>query len=196
MTNLDSNLEALLFLKGEPMTIKQLAKFLNAKESDVKSAIDVLDEELSDRGVRLIKKDDAVMLSTSPDSAEFTKKLIEEEISSDLSKASLEVLSIVVYRGPINRTQIDFIRGVNSTFTLRNLLIRGLVERMVNPKDNRSYLYRPSFQLLQYLGIKNLKELPEYENFQQKIDGFMKKPQQENEQQDQKQDKSFSNNTI
>lgn len=184
MINLDANLEALLFLKGEPMTIKQLAKFLNAKENDIESALDILDKKLSDRGVRLIRKSGSVMLATSPESSEFTKKLIEEEINAELSKPALEVLSIVVYRGPITRVQIDYIRGVNCTFTIRNLLIRGLIERIINPRDSRSYLYRPSFQLLQYLGIKDFKELPEYGSFQKKIDNFINQPRKENGQQD------------
>lgn len=170
---IENNIEALLFLKGEPMTIKQLSKILKESESNVESAINSLQNNLSDRGIKLIKKEDSVMLTTSPKSSEFTKELVKEEFNSELTKASLETLSIIVYKGPINRSKIDYIRGVNSAFTVRNLLIRGLVEKVVNPKDSRSYLYKPSFQFLQYLGIQNIKDLPEYEEFNKKSEEFI-----------------------
>lgn len=170
---IENNIEALLFLKGEPMTIKQLSKTLKEPEDKVKSAIDYLQNNLSGRGIRLIKKEDSVMLTTAPESSGFTKELVKEEFNSELTKASLETLSIIVYKGPINRSKIDYIRGVNSAFTVRNLLIRGLVERVINPKDSRSYLYKPSFQFLQYLGIQNIKDLPEYEEFNKKSEEFI-----------------------
>ena len=173
MNNLDNRIESLLFLKGEPMSIKQLAKILSASEKEIKDALDFLGQELSDRGIRLVKKDDSYSLATSPDSSEFTKTLIEEEFNSELSKASLEVLSIIAYKGPVSRSEVDYIRGVNSAFTVRNLMVRGLVERITNPKDSRGFLYKPSLQFLHYLGVGDIKELPEFENFNQKIETFI-----------------------
>ncbi len=173
MINLENNIEALLFLKGEPMTIKQLSKILKETESNIESAINSLQTNLSGRGIRLIKKEDSVMLTTSPESSGFTKELMKEEFDSELTKSSLETLSIIAYKSPISRSKIDYIRGVNSAFTVRNLLIRGLVERIVNPKDNRGYLYKPSFHLLQYLGIQDIKDLPEYGEFDKKSEEFI-----------------------
>ena len=86
----------------------------------------------------------------------------KEELNRDLSKASLETLSIVLYKNGVSRSEIDYIRGVNSSFTLRALSVRGLVERILDPKDNRRYLYRPSFELFSFMGIKSVQELPEY----------------------------------
>ncbi|MBI2099909.1 MAG: SMC-Scp complex subunit ScpB, partial [Candidatus Vogelbacteria bacterium] len=71
-------------------------------------------------------------------------------------------LTIVLYKGPLTRAEIDYIRGVNSSFILRHLSIRGLVERIPNPKDARSFLYRPTFDLFQHLGLSKIEELPEY----------------------------------
>jgi chromosome segregation and condensation protein ScpB len=68
----------------------------------------------------------------------------------------------VLYKNGVSRAEIDYIRGVNSSFTLRALSVRGLVERLNDPTDNRRYIYRPSFELLSYLGIKSVAELPEY----------------------------------
>lgn len=179
MDNLDIHIEALLFLKGEPMTIRQLAKILEAEEKEVRNAIDFLGQKLSDRGIRLIRKDDSFVLATSPDSSKFAKVLVEEEFNSELSKASLEVLSIIAYKGPVSRSEVDYIRGVNSAFTVRNLMVRGLVERITNPKDSRSFLYRPSFQLLRYLGINDIKELPELGNFNKKMENFISENEEE-----------------
>lgn len=179
MDDTENHIESILFLKGEPMTIKQLSKLLKKTESEIKSALSSLQEKLSERGIRLLKKEDSFMLATAPESSKFTKELIKEEFDSELSKAALETLAIVVYRGPITRAEIDHIRGVNSTFTARNLLIKGLIEREINPKDSRSYLYKSSFQLLQYLGIQSIKDIPEYEDFNKKTEEFIENVQRE-----------------
>lgn len=190
MNNLDSHIEALLFLKGEPMSAKELAKILSVKEKEAKEALDFLDKKLADRGIRVIKKEDLYALTTSPESSEFAKILIKEEFNPELSRASLEVLSIVAYKGPISRPQIDYIRGVNSVFTVRNLMVRGMIERIINPADSRGFLYKPSFQLLQYLGITNIEDLPEYKNFDEKIENFIK----ENNDNDKEENSAHSNN--
>ena len=103
-------------------------------------------------------------MATSPDNASFVDKVVKSDLQETLSNASLEVLSIVAYRGPISRTEIEAIRGVNCTYTLRNLLMRGLVERIDNPKDLRGYVYKISFEFLKKLGIDDVKKLPDFEN--------------------------------
>jgi segregation and condensation protein B len=75
----------------------------------------------------------------------------------------LETISIIAYKGPVSRAEIDYIRGVQSNFILRNLQIRGLVEKITNEKDHRSFLYRPTFELLQFLGVSRIEDLPEYD---------------------------------
>ncbi|MBU3925682.1 SMC-Scp complex subunit ScpB [Patescibacteria group bacterium] len=190
MNNIDSHIEALLFLKGEPMTIKELAKILAVKESDVKIATGELDKKLVDRGIVLVQKEDSYMLATSSKSSEFAKILVKEEFNPELTKASLEVISIVAYRGPISRAEIDYIRGVNSTFILRNLLVRGLIERIPNPRDSRSFIYKLSFQLLEYLGIKKINDLPEFGEFNKKIEDFIK------ENDNSKEENNISNSSV
>ncbi|MFH1956180.1 MAG: SMC-Scp complex subunit ScpB [Patescibacteria group bacterium] len=176
--NIDKYIESLLFLKGEPMSVKQLADILDAKEKEIENGLEILQEKLSERGTTLIKKEDQFSLATSPDSSEFCKKLVSEEFNPELTKASLEVLSIILYRGPISRPKVDYIRGVNSTFTLRNLMIRGLVERIIHPKDSRSFLYKPTLQLFQHLGVSKIEDLPEYGNLDKKIENFINENQE------------------
>lgn len=92
------------------------------------------------------------------------EQIKKEELNKDLSKASLETLSIILYKNGAPRSLIDYIRGVNSNFILRALSIRGLVEKVNDPKDNRRYIYKPTFELLSYMGVTSIEELPDYEN--------------------------------
>lgn len=165
-------LEAILFWKGEPQSIKKLATSLAKTEEEIKAGLEILKEKVQNRGVELLYKlaspnqqggNDEVMLGTSPKVSAIIERLTKEELVKDLGKAGLETISIIAYRGPISRAEIDYIRGVQSNFILRNLQIRGLVEKVTNPKDARSFLYQPTFELLQFLGISKISDLPEYE---------------------------------
>jgi segregation and condensation protein B len=168
--SLDNQIEAILFWKGEPQSIKKLAASLGKKEEEIKVGLEILKEKIKDRGVELIFKDDEVMLGTASKLSHVIERLTKEELVRDLGKAGLETISIVAYKGPISRAEIDYIRGVQSTFILRNLQIRGLVERIENEKDHRSFLYRPTFELLQFLGVSKIEDLPEYEKVKVEFD--------------------------
>ena len=174
---LESKIEAILFWKGEPINIGGLMKATGEGEDAVKVALQTLEQTLQGRGVTLIYKDDEVMMATAPSTSALIEKLTKEELAKDIGKAGLETLSIVLYRSPVTRREIDWIRGVNSTFILRNLLIRGLVLRVENEKDARSFLYKPTFELLSYLGIKKIEQLPNYENARRELEVFEKEKQ-------------------
>ena len=161
LKNLDKNIEAILFHKAEAVKVTELAKILGAPKDNIETALDNLEKNLDGRGVTLIKNDGAVMLGTTPETAIIVEKLIKDELDKDLGKAGLETLSIVLYRGPIKRSEIDYIRGVNSSYILRNMVMRGLVER-INVSESRSFVYKPTFELLAYLGVSCVEELPEY----------------------------------
>ena len=168
--NLEKKIEAILFWKGEPMARKKLAEILKVEESEVTAGLGKMKEGLKERGVVLVEKGDEVMLGTAPELSQLFEDLQKEELNKELSKASLETLSIVLYKNGANRAEIDYIRGVNSSFTLRALSVRGLVEKVVDPKDNRRYIYKPSFELLSFMGIKSVAELPGYGEVATSID--------------------------
>ncbi|MEK7609573.1 MAG: SMC-Scp complex subunit ScpB [Patescibacteria group bacterium] len=170
--NLSQQIEAILFWKAEPVAIKKLAVFLNVDVPTIKTGLTELENILSGRGITLVQTNDDVMLGTAKELSPLIEKLTREELTKDLGKASLETISIVLYQGPISRSEIDYIRGVNSQFILRNLLIRGLVERIPNPKDARSYLYKPTLELLSHLGTSKIEELPEYQQVREEIESF------------------------
>ena len=161
---LKSVIESILFVSGEPVEINRIVKITGAAKPEVENAIMVLQNEYVTRGLVLVRKEDVVQLVTNPENASFVDKLVKSEMQEHLSPAALEVLSIVGYRGPITRVDIEAIRGVNCSFTLRALLLRGLVERIDNPKDNRGYLYKISIDFMKFLGISNIEKLPDWEN--------------------------------
>lgn len=157
-----NTIEAILFYKNEPMSVSELARVLGSDEKEIQAAVERLEEDLKKRGMRLSRKDDDVQLVTAAEVSDLIEKITKEELAKDLGQAGLETLAIVLYRGPVSRSEIDWIRGVNGSFTLRNLMIRGLVERILNPKDSRSFLYRPTFELMNQLGITRIEDLPDY----------------------------------
>lgn len=172
--NLDAKIEALLFYKNEPLTLKEIAQAVESDEAEVSIALATLDQKLAGRGIVLLKKDKAYLLGTAPEASTLIEKVQKSEISTELGRAGLETLTIIAYEGPISRPEIDYLRGVNSSFILRNLMIRGLVERVPDENDSRRFLYRPTFGLLQHLGVKEISELPEFESVREKIEDFKK----------------------
>lgn len=170
--NLSQKIEAVLFWKAEPVTLKKLVSLLGVDIDSVNSGLIELEKSLNGRGLTLVRTDDEVMLGTNSELSSLIEELAKEELSRDLGKAGLETLSIILYQGPISRADIDYIRGVNSQFILRNLLIRGLVERVDNPTDARSFLYKPTLQLLAHLGVSKVGDLPEYTKVRKDIDDF------------------------
>lgn len=172
--SLDARIEGILFWKGEPARVKKLSQILNAEESDILSSLEVLKQKLEARGVILVLKDDEVMLGTAPQMSAIIEALTKEELMKDLGKAGLETVSIILYKGPISRAEIDYIRGVQSNFILRNLLVRGLIEKVVKPDDQRSFLYKPSFELLSYLAVSKIEDIPEYENMRKEFETISK----------------------
>ena len=141
---------------------------------EIESALDTLARALSTRGVRLLSTDTSVQLVSAPEASELIDQLRKEELTADIGKAGAETLAIILYRGPLSRIEIDRIRGVNSTFIIRNLLIRGFVERRAHPTDSRSFIYAITPTLLQHLGITKREELPDFADVMNALDIFEK----------------------
>ena len=156
-------IEALLFASGEPISLKRAARVLEVSDHQIRDAIVRVRNGLSDRGIRLLQHGDEIELVSAPEAGRFVEKLRAEEFEGDLSQAALETLAIILWKETISRAGIDFLRGVNSSFTLRTLLMRGLIARRENPHDARVALYEPSAAAMKYLGVTSLSELPFHE---------------------------------
>lgn len=175
-SNLDisAQIEALLFFKGEPVSVSFLAKTLNISEDMARGGVLSLERSLAGRGIVLVHSGDEVELRTAPSMGQAIETLIKDELNKDLGKAGLETLAIVLYRGPIARSEINYIRGVNSNHILRSLLVRGLIEKVEEGKEGatRSTIYRSTFDLLSYMGVSKAEDLPEYENVRAAVETF------------------------
>lgn len=174
--SLESKIEALLFYKGEPMNAKKIAEALKVEKSMVEGAIENLRESKKGSGLLLLEADEKYTLGTNPNMSELLQEIRKEEISKDLSKATLETLSVIMYKSKngVTRAEIDYIRGVNSSFILRNLSIRGLIEKEVDTQDSRRYVYKPTIQTLEYMGVSKIEELPNYEMIVNKLDATLR----------------------
>ncbi|NCU28131.1 MAG: SMC-Scp complex subunit ScpB [Candidatus Moranbacteria bacterium] len=169
MLNLEAKIEGLLFYKGEDVEIKKISDIFKVSVEEVEEALKNLDLSLSNRGLVLVRKDDRVILGITKELSPIIEEMRKDEITKELTKSSLETLSIVIYKDGVTRSEIDYIRGVNSSFILRNLLVRGLIEKVVDPKDSRRFLYKPTFETLSFMGIKSINELPDYENIRSQL---------------------------
>lgn len=144
------------------MTTKQLLTLLMIEEPLLERALGQLESDLAGRGLALVRINNTVELRTSPHAAPIIRTLRESELSRDLGKASLETLAVILYRGSALRTEIDWVRGVNSGAALRTLLLRGLIERQEDISDKRRARFRATVDALAHLGVSNIEDLPRY----------------------------------
>ncbi len=173
-SKIENYLEAILLFKNEPVSRKELSKTLNISIMDISASVKKLQEFYKDRGLVIIDDGEQVSFGTAPDASKLIKEIQKEEYSKELGRAGLETLSIVLYKGPISRREIDYIRGVNSGFILRTLLIRGLIERAESEVGERSFSYKPTLELLRFLGVTRKEDLPEFAIALEKIEEFEK----------------------
>lgn len=156
-------LHALLFASGEPLEKKRLETLLGIKGAELKLVLKALVDLLKGSGTTIIETDTDVELRTSPEAAPIVKKLRESELSRDLGKASLETLAVIAYQTGTTRGEIDWVRGVNSSTSLRTLLLRGLVEGREDERDKRRTRYSLTTEALAHLGIARAEDLPRAE---------------------------------
>lgn len=184
---LESKIEALLFFKGEPISSDEISVFLNEDKELIENSISELRAKKEKSGIVILEQSGKYTLGTHPELGPLFEEVRKEELSKDLSKASLETLSIILYKNGagehgVTRAEIDYIRGVNSSFILRNLLIRGLIQKNVDKNDSRRYIYEPTIDSLQFLGITRIEELPDYENVLGKLNNVLNNNKEEENQ--------------
>jgi segregation and condensation protein B len=159
-----SQLESLLLVAGKPMPFATLAKLLGCSTAELKEDLAVLEQEYNSqkRGIRLMINNNKIQLTTSSDNQKLVAEFIHDETSGELTKPSLETLTIIAYRQPITKEDMEQIRGVNCSLILRNLMIRGLVESRED-RGGLATVYSVTMDFLRYLGINKVEELPNYD---------------------------------
>ncbi len=156
-------LESILLVSDKAVSVKMLAEALEIKTSDIKDLIKLLEEKYNkeDSGIHLSISHDKIQFTSNPICESVVKNFTKQELNSNLTDASLETLTVIAYRGPITKSEIEQIRGVNCSLILRNLLIKGLVEKEYD-KEKMSDVYFITNDFLRYLGISNVEQLPDF----------------------------------
>src|SRR3990167_6589956 len=165
MSPLKNNIEAVLFISPRPMSIRRLASILDAEEAAVRKALSELIDEYAGHlgGLVIAEHEGEVQMITTADTATAVQKFLKDETTGELTKPSLETLTIVAYRGPITRSDLERIRGVNCSIILRNLMVRGLVQEHEGG-NNRPSTYTVSVEFLRHLGLASIEDLPDYQS--------------------------------
>jgi segregation and condensation protein B len=164
-TTPSSDLGALLFAAGEPLSKKRLATILNISATELRDAAITLRDQITGSGLALVEAGEDIELRTAPEASEVIKKFREGELSKDLGKAGLEALAVILYKGGATRSEIDWVRGVNSAAALRSLQLRGLIHREETTTDRRRIRYSATTEALAHLGIESMADLPRREEF-------------------------------
>lgn len=164
MKHIKERIEALLFIAGKPMSVKKIADICEAPVKDVSVAVKELFDEYAsqERGIKLMRTGDVYQLATHPEAADLVQEFIKSEQTGELTKPSLETLTIIAYRGPVGKGEIEQIRGVNCSLILRNLLIKGLIEAAFD-RTTKVTVYQVTMPFLEFLGVTSVEQLPDYE---------------------------------
>ncbi len=175
--SLKSKIEAILFSYGEAISTESLALVLFGENSEKEESLKVLNEAINDlkvsyetdlnKAIKILQFKNKIQLVTKPEFSFIIEKLLKNEVQEELSESSLEVLSIIAYGSPVEKSVIDHIRGVNSILTLKNLELRGLVEKNIDDKKAR---YSITQEFLKNLGLTDMKDIPEYEKFKNLVE--------------------------
>ncbi|MFH1405233.1 MAG: SMC-Scp complex subunit ScpB [Patescibacteria group bacterium] len=171
-----TSIESILFAASKPVLISVIKKTLDVSDEVFNEALEDIEKRYNteDSGIHLIKHDNRLQFVTNPSQAEIVKSLQKQENSGELTRPQLETLTIIAYRGPITKPEIEQIRGINCSLIIRNLLIRGLIFEQ-DDKERLQPVYVVSVDFMQHLGLHTIEELPEYSrlNTDEKISEIM-----------------------
>lgn len=156
------NIVTILFLSGEPVSISAIAKLCDTTPDQVKQALPELIAHLTPIGLSLLINKEEVSITTAASVAPLVEKFWKEELRGELTSATLQVLTLVAYIGPCSRNDISFIRGVQSSQSIRTLSVRGLIDR-------NGETCSLSSEAMKYLGVTQVTNLPEYDTIRKEL---------------------------
>lgn len=161
--HLKSLFESILFVASKPISLKEISKLAGVTTQEAETILLELQNEHRESGVVILESTGQYQMATHPQNAEAVKNFLNQDLREKLTDATVEVLAIIAYRQPISKSEIEAIRGVNSQYSIRHLLMRGMIEKVSNPADARGYQYQTTTEFLQHLGLMSLRDLPEFE---------------------------------
>ena len=163
LENLTAIIEAILFVSGDPVRVDVLAHAMNLTVLELEQALDELRDHLAleNRGIQLNRSGETVFLSICPKYAPQVELFLQPIQKQPLSQAVLETLSIIAYRQPVTKGDVESVRGVKCDYSVQTLVNRGFIEECGRRETlGRPILYRTTDKFLQHFGIESLDELP------------------------------------
>lgn len=158
--------EAILYVAGEPVPMEDLAHALDMTRSEMEEVLSDLRDtcELEKRGLRLNRYGDGVQLSIRAEYAPYVERLLQPVQQQSLSQAAMETLSVIAYRQPVTKADIEKVRGVKCDYSVQSLLNKGLIQEQGRRETlGRPILYGTTDAFLRHFGIESLDQLPPQE---------------------------------
>jgi len=167
---LTTTIESILFAAAKPLTLKQIQQYFDLTEEVVVEALEDIAKRYNREtsGIHLLEQEGKVQFVSNSDAAEDVRGFLKKDATSPLTKPSLETLTVIVYKGPITRPELEQIRGVNCGIILRNLLIRGFIEENQDAERLQA-VYTVSMDFMRKLGVTHLEELPEFKELREQL---------------------------
>jgi len=162
--NINSVLESLLFAWGEPLNINEISRILNLSPKNIKTVLDemiIQSHEDADRGLIIQKFGNSYQLTTKKENFEFIQSLLQTTVNKSLSTAAMETLSIIAYKQPVTKVEIELIRGVKCSNVIKGLQDKGLIKEVGRlDKPGRPAIYSTTDEFLRHFGLNSIEELP------------------------------------
>lgn len=165
MTLAQKIIQILLFEAGS-LKISDLAKFLNASHSDISESILEVKNLLAILNLKLINNSSSLEITLSEEIHSIINKNKIEDLKSEISESALQTLAVILYKNKATKAEIDFIRGVDSGRSIKNLSTRGIIEKL--EEKNKRY-YTVSTESMRYLNLEEISDIPDFENINLKI---------------------------
>ena len=156
-------IEAILFVAGEPVNVREIQRALDVTEDETRQAIDALESDYSyrRRGITLKRFGQHIQLSTRAEYAPYVERLLQPIQKQSLSQSALETLAVVAYKQPVTRLEIEAVRGVKCDYSVQSLVNKGLIEEVGRKEAlGRPILYGTTDKFLSHFGLRTLDDLP------------------------------------
>lgn len=167
-----ANIIALLFASGEAMSKKELATLCSVQVEEIESALTQVREALQAIGLTIVESGAEVQLVTKEEQSPLVHAMLKKDLEGELTPATLQVLTIIAYLGPVSRSDISFIRGVQSSQSIRTLTARGLIVRSGEQCEL-------TIDALRFLGVETVSQLPDYEGIHSELKTKLQESRQE-----------------
>ncbi len=163
-------IEGIMFLSPRPVSPADIATHLDVDPGLVREAVEKLRERYQETGLELRNVAGGLELTTRKEYVEHLRAFFGELDKTRLSRAALETLAIIAYKQPVSRSDIEELRGVNSSGAIHSLLDKGLVRISERGESvGRPFMFSTAPDFLRYLGINRLEDLPPLDVFEKKV---------------------------